>query len=100
MSRWRVQKRYGKWQIIAPDDTWHDGAESLEEAVEDATRYAIFDELNKPNGLLCYFGMRRLAERTAMDGWLLQGFYGSYPSSHAAYREAYGTSGTYREHFA
>lgn len=70
MNRWRIRKRSGKWQIISPDGIWHDSAESLPEAHDDATRFAIWDELCQPTGLLCYYGLRMLAERTAIEGWL------------------------------
>lgn len=72
-GRWSVRKRKGVWQIIGPDEVWHDTEPTLIEAHDEATRLAIHAELSKPTGLLCYFGMRRLAERTATDGWLLQG---------------------------
>lgn len=95
MNRWRIRKRDGKWQLIDPDGRaiWSN-AESIGEAHDDATRFAIVDELWKPAGLMCYFGMRRLAERTATDGWLLQDV--RPPTTWIAYREGY----TPTEHFA
>lgn len=72
MNRWKVRKPKGcnGWHVFDDRERWEGIFPTLIEAHETATRLAINSELWKPHGLLCYFGMRRLAERTAMEGWL------------------------------
>lgn len=67
LSRWKVIKRGPVWAILSPDGHWHDSADSLREAHDEATKYAIYDALNMRQGLLCFATMRAMARMWMAD---------------------------------
>lgn len=61
-GRWWICLREGQWRVYDPQGCWHDRAESLSEAHDEAARCALFAALSAPGGLACLTTMLRRSE--------------------------------------